>query len=294
MKGPILIGGDGRSGTTLLQGILDSHPELSVGPELHFTGPPNLTTYVLDCLNLAESGDRRLTEAGIREHPQYRSGLRFLNRLARFGIDKSEVRDVLSEAVRDQLLGEEFHERLVIVERLSRLRATKSSAIMHGFKIMKLVRQSTQFLKHWPQAKILHIVRDGRDVAASQILDHPSWGYQDVNSAAAGWATMAQAARIGQENGTQFALRYEDLVASPQTVLAPLLEFLGVSHREDLATMDRSHLSRTLGHHPSATRIAGPIDISSVGRWRRELSEEEAEMFLLLAADELRFWRYVQ
>ena len=159
---------------------------------------------------------------------------------------------------------------------------------------MKLVRQSTQFLKHWPQAKILHIVRDGRDVAASQILDHPSWGYQDVNSAAAGWATMAQAARIGQENGTQFALRYEDLVASPQTVLAPLLEFLGVSHREDLATMDRSHLSRTLGHHPSATRIAGPIDISSVGRWRRELSEEEAEMFLLLAADELRFWRYVQ
>ena len=38
MNDPILVGGAGRSGTTLMAMILDSHPRIMLGTELHYTG----------------------------------------------------------------------------------------------------------------------------------------------------------------------------------------------------------------------------------------------------------------
>jgi hypothetical protein len=55
---PILIGGENRSGTTLASVVLDSHPDLVVGPELDFVEPENLGPYVLESCDLLLAGDR--------------------------------------------------------------------------------------------------------------------------------------------------------------------------------------------------------------------------------------------
>ena len=61
---PIFIGGDGRSGTTLLNVILDSHPTLSVAPEYHFNGGSDLGATALQAVRIKQSGG--LLEGGIR------------------------------------------------------------------------------------------------------------------------------------------------------------------------------------------------------------------------------------
>jgi Sulfotransferase family len=56
---PIFVGGDGRSGTTLLSLILDSNSELVVGPELHFRGPANLGASCVEACDLLINSDPR-------------------------------------------------------------------------------------------------------------------------------------------------------------------------------------------------------------------------------------------
>src|SRR5436309_3410290 len=56
---PVFIGGENRSGTTLLCVILDSHPALVCGPELDFLDPENLGPHVLACCDLLAAADPR-------------------------------------------------------------------------------------------------------------------------------------------------------------------------------------------------------------------------------------------
>ncbi|MGY4601288.1 hypothetical protein ACVWXL_009034 [Bradyrhizobium sp. GM22.5] len=58
---PVLLGGDNRSGTTLLSVVLDSHRDLVVGPEIDFLEPPNLGPHVLDATDLLAANDPRVT-----------------------------------------------------------------------------------------------------------------------------------------------------------------------------------------------------------------------------------------
>ncbi len=51
----VLLGGQNRSGTTLLSVVLDAHPQLVVGPELDFTEPPDLGPHILAACELGVS-----------------------------------------------------------------------------------------------------------------------------------------------------------------------------------------------------------------------------------------------
>jgi hypothetical protein len=93
---------------------------------------------------------------------------------------------------------------------------------------VELVRQM------FPDAAILHIVRDGRDVAASMLAASRGWGRDwapaDVTLAAQTWRTNVEsAARAAQLGGRYIQVRYEDLLADGPRVLADCLSFVGVT-----------------------------------------------------------------
>lgn len=85
------------------------------------------------------------------------------------------------------------------------------------------------------ECKFVHLIRDGREVAASGA--GLNWG--SAGQIARYWARMVKDSRRAAEGHerTYLEVRYERLVAEPRTELANVLRFLGL--REDPALVER-------------------------------------------------------
>lgn len=149
--------------------------------------------------------------------------------------------------------------------------------------------------KAFPEAKFVHIIRDGRDVAASLAekpwhrLDKKNSTIRDPDGYMCGpWARfwvepdrieefettddlhrcgwiwrrhveeVLQAA-VDLPNGTYHELRYEDLVENPRQEAQKILEFLGISDQQS--------------HQLFQEAVAKDVRASSVGRWRATVPE---------------------
>ena len=96
---PIFIGGEGRSGTTLLSLMLNSHSQIAHGPELHFRGPVNLGDYILSILDKKTKPDNDQWES-YRHNDETYAGFHFVNRCHRCGIDEHLLRNLINETMR--------------------------------------------------------------------------------------------------------------------------------------------------------------------------------------------------
>src|SRR5262245_17648869 len=96
---PVFIGGDNRSGTTLVAVILDSHPDLVVGPELDFREPDNLGPELLRCIELLESGDPRVVGPGVQAAPTVAMGVQLIKQCHRFGVEFRDLAQLVRSAM---------------------------------------------------------------------------------------------------------------------------------------------------------------------------------------------------
>jgi hypothetical protein len=287
---PIFIGGDGRSGTTLLNVVLDSHPHLAVSPELHFNGAHNLGPHVLGSIDLILAKDRRVKSKELVNHPDLKPGVQFVRRVERAGLSIDDMRSLIPKAMR--ITGsdlDEFPDRCALIHEFGELLRKRAGKERYGFKIMREIRNVTKYARVWPGAQFIHIVRDGRDVAASQMLEHASWGYNDIDNAARGWVSLIRESRRHAQPYSMLEIRYEDLVLQPEPTLRRILEFLGEPWHEDVLRHDEvDHVFfDTRIQHPSRKAAKKPINASAVGRYRRDLSPEQVERFERIAADSL-------
>jgi len=133
----------------------------------------------------------------------------------------------------------------------------------------------------FPEARFVHLIRDGRDVALSMVN---KWGSQefhiDAYFAARSWVRRIRHARAASAQllpGRYYELRYDALVAAPEHELRALCDFLGEPYVPEMATPHR--LARQDippdGFHAPIRRPPGP---QSVGRWRREMSPADARL----------------
>lgn len=289
MTGPVFVGGDDRSGTTLLTLVLDSHPDLTVGPELEFVEPPSLGHYVVECCELLERGDRRVEWNGVEtSDPSYRLGVQFVLQCHRFGVPPRQVRALAEQAMRE--VGGDLvtlEQRSALIDRIGDLRRADSRKRRWGIKILRHIARADDFARLWPGARFVHIVRDGRDVAASHLRGARGWGYRDATEAAAGWLGLVTAPALCHPSVSQ--LRYEDLVAAPRPTLKDLVSWLGLRwdeavlahHNAPHALLDNPH------EHPSAADAAQPIHTRAVRRYRRDLTRSEIAAFEAIAGPAL-------
>lgn len=137
-----------------------------------------------------------------------------------------------------------------------------------------------RILAELPNARIIHIVRDGRDVALS--LDRLGWVHplpwdrgNGVEAAAWLWEWRVNAGRrAGARHPSRYLeVRFEDLVRKPRDLLAEVSEFLGVWLDYDaIRTAQVGSVA-----HPNTAFSGGGTSFDPVERWRSRMSREVLE-----------------
>jgi Sulfotransferase family len=126
-------------------------------------------------------------------------------------------------------------------------------------------RHFNHLMRVWPDARFIHIVRDGRDVA---------WSAMDKGLAGNGYCavenwleTEAQWSRLRSELPPDrwTEIQYEALVIQPEATLTRLCEFLGIAYHQAMLS------------YPKDTSY-GPPSPHAIGRWQRELSPESIRL----------------
>ena len=275
LPAPFVVG-VARSGTTLLRLMLDAHPELAIPPETHFI--PKLAKALGDD---PRAGDDELRERALVLLTGHR-------RWPDFGLDPEELRRRFDEA-------EPFTTGTAL-RAFYGLYAEGQGKPRWGDKSPSYVRRMRKVHAALPEARFVHLIRDGRDVALSQLEVHH--GADEVGEAAEEWvAGIEKARRASRRLGDAYLeARYEDLVEDAEPVLRRVCEFTRIDYdpamleyhsgaEERMASTVRE-LSR--GDAPAVTaeqraaqhaNVSKPPQSERAGRWRRDMAPEQQEAF---------------
>lgn len=150
----------------------------------------------------------------------------------------------------------------------------------------------------FPDAKFVHVVRDGRDVAASLTARNwinPRTGRlfeycANAGAAAAYWSGLVSIGRAAEEGlgpGKVFRIRYEDIALAPEATLRGLFDFLDLPWSAEVLNHDRRNHDLAGLELESAAALAQPINASSVGRFRIGLSPGDVARVEATAGTEL-------
>jgi Sulfotransferase family len=141
----------------------------------------------------------------------------------------------------------------------------------------------------FPEARIVHIVRDGRDVALS-LLRVP-FGAANVWAAAHQWRDAVDAGDAAAERDADAVLtvRYEDLVAEPEATVRRVCAFCELTFRSEMLQVERTGADRLIrGQESWFTQLGAGITTASAGRWRTQMSPARQAVFTSIAAGALR------
>jgi len=270
---PFVVGVN-RSGTTLLRMMLDAHPQLTIPPETHF---------IPEVIRRAnhENTRRRLIRS-ITKHPRWGD----------FGLDEDEFRARAKE-VRPLTAAN-------AIRCFYELYAEQQGKPRWGDKTPRYMRAMPRIARALPEARFIHLIRDGRDVALSQRARVIDDAIVPMSAMGERWSRRIEAAREGAADipaGSYMELRYEDLVAEPEPYLRRVCAFIDLDFdpsmlayheraTERLAEMDRdldntgNGVVRTGTNRMAAHALTSePPTTGRSGRWRNEMTPEELAEF---------------
>jgi hypothetical protein len=278
---PIFVRGMSRSGGTLMATVLDAHPDVAMSYELY----PQL-------LEVEDGSAERLRELAdaFDAGPDLKRAARDLQpknfatyflRCARSGLDHEEVARLL----REHAATSDFTSptgRMRFMERCSLTKMHKEGKSRWGIKSSP---RFEEYLSLWPRAYFLCMLRDGRDILASQ---QNTGAFHPVpEDVARGWVTTQSKFRelVADPDVRAYEVRYERLVHDPEPEIRAICAFLDLPFNERMLDFHTAKLTVFTASHLSMDRITKPIDESRVGRWRSELSQEDLERFYAAAGE---------
>lgn len=200
---PVFLVAAARSGAAALRNVLTQHPAIMIAPEFDF---------LVDAIS---------PEGRFMKREAFLRSIEFNLAFRRHGIRIPQ--DLPFVGIARNLL--------------EQVGATKPGAPIVGFTVQ---RHFDRLLWLWPDARFIHLVRDGRDVARAQVLAGKAgdmWhGIADWVDAEALWDRMSH--KLPPDR--QFTLKYESYAGEPRYELHRLCQFLGTAY--DPGMLDRGGL----------------------------------------------------
>jgi protein-tyrosine sulfotransferase len=262
---PIIIGGCGRSGTTLLRVILDTHSEICCGPESNLLCCWRPRGYVISSL------------------------------ARRFEMDSEEIRALFNDSRTHAEFIDHFFARVCENEN-AKFWSEKSPRNVHAIDYI---------FRHFPKARFIHMIRDGRDTVCS-LRNHPRHRVVNgeliptnidnpISYCVNRWVTDVEAGLKYRNDPRYIEVRYEDLVLRSRESVEKLFEFLQMPMEEDvLAYHQVKSESRDVTKFPQNPEAVKPMYSSAIGRWQDSFSDADREYFKRHAGETLRQLGYAE
>jgi Sulfotransferase family len=236
----LFIVGCPRSGTTMVQQALNRHSQIVIPPETKFFFSFFKHSWKQQCRHL----ERLNADLGIQMRPP-----------------ASRVRTVTE--------GRAFYD--LIAERYTR-RLSRPDAVYFGDKTPEHTGYLPRIRELFPDAKVLVVYRDGRDVAVS--LSRMPWMSRDVNVGFIVWLYYQHIVRgVRDCFGSQLYLaRYEDVVSNPAREFGKIVNFLGLPHEPAVAEGFGNKEGIPEREYAWKARALEKITPGRVGVFRRDLT----------------------
>jgi hypothetical protein len=271
----LFVVGAARSGTTLLQRMLDAHPQLAVVNE----------TYWLPRKFRERTG---LTREGLVT-PALLPQLLGSPKFSRMGLTEEDLVGILPD-------GEPLRYELFVTQ-IFDLYAARRGKPLAGDKTPGYARRIEQIHELWPHARFVHIVRDPRDVCLSMLEwrsgertagQFGTWDMDPVISTALYWSYSVA---IGREAGKPLGpglyreVRYEDQVSSPERELEQTCKFLRLPYADTMARYYEGKTRRKPGRSSKAQWLPPTTGLRD---WRTQLAVADVERIEAVAGDLMR------
>lgn len=275
-KSPVFIVGAPRSGTTLMQYILRSFPSLSIPTgESHF--------FIPLFRNEAQYGDlshiynvKRVLQAMEAQSAEFlhtdMHGIKF---------------DV--ETLAHEFVAEGRNNMRDIITGLFEKNAAGEGKLRWCEKTPYYVLHIPKLLEWWPDAQIIHVIRDGRDVALSMLARRHDFGVYNIYIAAKHWEHYVETGRaLGRQvgEGQYLELRYEDLISDQKAATQKICGFLGEEYSDDLLEFKKSGIA---GKTPLLQKS---IQKDNQDKWKSEMTSWQIRVFESVAASALKEFNY--
>lgn len=245
-KPPIFIGGAGRSGTTLLRVILDSHSQIACGPELKVS-----TTIAAMWYNFQT---------------------KFKSVLNEYYLNENDINKIFAEMILSLL--EKFRQK----ENKPRIAEKSPNNVMIFSHLHKIFPES-------PLIHVIRDGRDVITSLLTMDWVDPNGKpvpyTRDIKLAAQYWHDTVRTG-INFKNYSEsnskyyYQLKYEEMVTSPEDTLKSLFEFINESWEEQVLSFHEKN--RNLANESSASQVNKKLYSSSMARWKKDLSEEQKEI----------------
>ncbi|MDB5027446.1 MAG: sulfotransferase [Candidatus Eremiobacteraeota bacterium] len=278
---PIIVGAP-RSGTTLLRLMVDAHPAIAIPPETHFLPacaglartPQPTAEQLINCITRSPEEMPAWIDFGLAE--------------AAFA---ASVRGLQSAwSVRNG------------VRAFYRLYAESHGKDRAGDKTPGYVQHIACIAELLPEARFIHIIRDGRGAMASlrEMWFAPS---RDMADLARFWRDLVSAGRAAAAEGFPvLEVRYEALLETPEIELRRICAFVDLDFDESMLRYHERAAER-LGEHRGRVLPSGevfltqeqrlaqqalvrePLQLSRRESWRQALAASNVHDFQVVAAD---------
>jgi hypothetical protein len=253
---PFFIVGSSRSGSTLLRLMLASHSRIAIPSE----------TWYLTALLEEFPFDRPLQENEIS------GAIAVMTNHYRWpdmGLDTAEMRRRV-----DNLSGARLRDLVEIVYRWHMEVEGKSR---WGDKTPAYIEIVPPLAAMFGDAKFIHLIRDGRDVAKS--FQRQGWHGPWMHGYAREWLRAAELdMKLSKTPLNERILRvlYEDLVLDPEATLRGICAFIDERFEDQMlqwhGKVDNAIPVREKIFHLGLSRDMNPSDVS---RWKREMTSRE-------------------
>ncbi|RKY15644.1 MAG: hypothetical protein DRQ55_19280 [Planctomycetota bacterium] len=270
---PIFVVGVARSGTTLLSAMLSAHSHLDCGPESRFFAryrhlDARARARILDPVAWPRPAVDFIASLRNQGHP--------ISEL--FGLTLPEIGSFLTERPPSPA---------AMLESLTVLHARRAGKARWMEKTPRHLLMTDTLRQHWPDAYIVRIVRDPRDVAMS--LARMPFAKDSV---VGNLVRVDHDDRISRErieaDPRAMTLRYEDLVSEPERELRCVCEFIGEVYEPGMLDSRETAGNVAAEHEWWKASVSGPLQTTSVGRWHEEMSADAQRFAALHLAGYLR------